>query len=211
MLGGRAHVEASVFDTRWNNRQRDAVMFACLAGFQKGQAASDGFELSGNAMVGERATIGLEVSYIDARYTHSVESDGVLIVHAGDSVHGGRLPWSLSAFFDYDLPPILGMSLTIHAEDHYHGGDPRRRLESNPDSPFYQQFATSDSSTNILNLRANARVGRADISIFMNNALDSSPVLNRQNYVGGCCSEDLVQSAYTLTPRTVGISATWQF
>ena len=211
LLEGRAHVEASVFDSRWSNRQRDAFMFACLAGFQKGPAASDGFELSGHALVGERATIGLEVSYIDARYTHSVQSNGVVIVRAGDAVHGARLPWSLSAFFDYELPPVFGINLVFHAEDHFQGGNPRRRLESNPDSPFYQAFATSYMRTNILNLRADARVGRANIALFVNNALDSHPVLNRSNFFGGCCVEDAVQTAYTLTPRTLGFSATWRF
>lgn len=211
LFGGRAHVEASVFDTRWNNRQSDAVMFACLSAFQKGRAASDGFELTGHALVGDRTRVGLEVSYIDARYTQSVVSDGVVIVREGDAVHGARLPWSLSAFVDYDLPPVFGMSISLHAEDHFHGGDTRPRLESNPDSPFYQAFTTANTSTNILNLRADVQVGRSDIALFVNNALNSSPILNRSNFFGGCCNDDAVQTAYTLTPRTVGLSATWQF
>ncbi len=202
IFSGRAHVEASVFDSRWGNRQHDPVAFACLASFQKGQAESTGFELSGQTLVGERTTIGLGISYIDARYTQSVESDGVVIVHAGDAVHNGRLPWSLSAFFDHEFPPILDTSVTLHVEDHYHGGKSRHRLEDNPDSPFYQAFGNADSSTNILNLRAGVKVGPADIALFVNNALDSSPVLNRF---------PLFQTAYTLTPRTVGVSATWRF
>ena len=202
IFGGRAHVEASVFDARWGNRQRDPIAFACLTSWQKGQAQSDGFELSGQALVGERTTIGLAVSYIDARYTQSVELDGVVIVHAGDAVHNGRLPWSLSGFFDYEFPPILGTSVAIHAEDHYHGGKSRNRLENNPDSPFYRAFGNADSTTNILNLRASAQVGPADIAVFVNNALDSSPVLSQFPVFG---------TGYTLTPRTVGVSATLRF
>jgi iron complex outermembrane receptor protein len=202
IFSGRAHVEASVFDSRWGNRQHDPVASACLTSWQKGQAESDGFELSGQALVGERTTIGLAVSYIDARYTQSVELDGVVIVHAGDAVHDGRLPWSLSGYFDYEFPPVLGTSVTIHAEDHYHGGNSRNRLEDNPDSPFYRAFGNADSTTNILNLRANVKVGPADIAVFVNNALDSTPVLNGFPGFG---------TAYTLTPRTVGVSANWRF
>jgi len=202
IFGGRAHVEASVFDARWGNRQHDPIAFACLTSWQKGQAESDGFELSGQALVGARTTIGLAVSYIDARYTQSVELDGVVIVHAGDAVHNGRLPWTLSGFFDYEFPPILGTSVALHAEDHYHGGKSRNRLENNPDSPFYRAFGNADSTTNILNLRANAQVGPANIAVFVNNALDSSPVVNGFPTFG---------TAYTLTPRTVGISANWRF
>lgn len=211
LLEGRAHVEASVFESRWGNRQQDAVLLACLAGFQKGQAVSDGFELSGQALLGERTTVGVEISYIDARYTHDVVANGVVIVRAGDAVHGARLPWSVSAYLDYELPPILGTGIALHAENHFHGGDTRRRLESNPDSPFYQVFATETTSTNILNLRATAKLQRADMALFVNNALNSHPVLNRSNIFGGCCSEDAIHTAYTLTPRTVGVSATWQF
>jgi outer membrane receptor protein involved in Fe transport len=202
LFEGNAHMEASVFDSRWGNRQHDPVAFACLTSFQKGQAESSGFELSGHALVAERTMVGFEVSYIDARYTHSVESDGLVIVRAGDAVHNGRLPWSISAFFDHEFPPIIDTSVTLHVEDHYHGGKSRNRLEDNPDSPFYRAFGNADSTTNILNLRANVKVGPADIAVFVNNALDSSPVLNQFPVFG---------TAYTLTPRTVGISANWRF
>lgn len=208
IFDGRAHLEASVFDSRWGNRQQDPVAAACLTSFQKGRAQSDGFELSGQALVGERTTIGLGISYIDARYTQSVESDGVVIVRAGDAVHNGRLPWSLSAFFDHEFPPIFDTSVTLHVEDHYHGGKSRRRLEDNPDSPFYQAFGNADSTTNILNLRAEVKVGPADIAVFVNNAFDSSPVLNQ---FPPCCGSEFPQTAYTLTPRTVGVSTTWKF
>ena len=202
IFSGRAHVEASIFDSRWGNRQHDPVAFACVTSFQKGQAESDGFELSGQALVGERTTIGLGISYIDARYTQSVESDGVVIVRAGDAVHNGRLPWDLSAFFDHEFPPIFDTSVTLHVQDHYHGGKSRHRLEDNPDSPFYQAFGNADSKTNILDLRVGVKAGPADIAVFVNNALDSSPVLNR--FPG-------FHTAYTLTPRTIGVSATWLF
>jgi outer membrane receptor protein involved in Fe transport len=202
LFEGNAHMEASVFDSRWGNRQHDPVAFACLTSFQKGQAESSGFELSGQALVAERTTVGFEVSYIDARYTHSVELDGVVIVRAGDAVHNGRLPWSLSAFFDHEFPQLLGTGVTLHVEDHYHGGKSRDRLENNPDSPFYRAFGNADSTTNVVNLRANVKVGPADIAVFVKNALDSSPVLSPFPIFG---------TAYTLTPRTVGISANWRF
>jgi outer membrane receptor protein involved in Fe transport len=211
LFGGRAHVEASLFDSRWNNRQSDAILFTCLTAFQKGRVASDGFELSAQALVGQRATIGVEVSYIDARYTDSVVSDGVVIVREGDAVQGGRLPWGIFAFVDYELPAVLGVSVTIRAEDHFRGGHRRPRPEDNPDSPFFETFAAPSPSTNLLNLRANAKRGGADVAVFINNLLDSHPILNRSNYTGGCCIDDAIQSAYTLTPRTVGVSAAWKF
>ena len=202
ILDGRAHVEVSVFDARWGNRQREPVAFACLTSWQKGRAESSGFELSGQALVGERTTIGLAMSYIDARYTQSVEAGGVVIVHAGDAVHNGRLPWSLSAFLDHEFPPIFDTGIALHIEDHYHGGNSRKRLEENPDSPFYGAFGNADSTTNILNARVNMKIGPAEVGVFVNNALNSSPLLNEFPFF---------DTAYTLTPRTVGIYANWHF
>lgn len=211
LFGGRAHVEASLFDSRWNNKQSEAVLFTCLTTFQKGRAASDGFELSGQALVGERVTIGLEISYIDAHYTRSVVADGVVIIRDGDAVQSARLPWSVFAFVDYELPAVFGASLTIHAEDHFRGGNMRHRPESNPDSPLFGAFAAPNPPTNFLNLRVNAKRGGADVALFINNALDSHPILSHINLSGGCCIDGGIQLAYTLTPRTVGVSASWQF
>lgn len=211
LFGGRAHVEASVFDSRWNNRQSDAILFTCLTAFQKGRVASDGFDLSAQLLVGDRATVGVEASYIDARYIERVVLDGTVIVRDGDAVQGGRLPWSVLAFVSYEWPAAFGTRLAIRLEDAYRGGHRRPRPEDNPDSPFFGIFADPSPSTNLLNLRVDARRGGADVAVFINNVLDSHPILNRSNFFGGCCVDGTIQSAYTLTPRTVGVSASWKF
>ena len=45
--------------------------------------------------------------------------------------------------------------------------------------------------------------------LFVNNALDAHPVLNNTPSCG-CLRENPIYEAYTFTPRTFGISATWQ-
>jgi hypothetical protein len=210
LFGGRAHLETAVFQMRWNNDQENAVEIGCLFGFQRGKAVSNGFEFSVQGHFTDRVSAGVAVSYTDAHYTQAVESDGVVIVHKGDAVQGARLPWNVTAFIGYEFPVTNGVTVDVRAEDYFHGGDPGRSLEDNPDSPFFAPGNFSDPSTNLLNLHVNARWARMNLGLYVNNALDSRPILNRI-FSFGCCNVDGVDAAYTFTPRTVGVSATWRF
>ncbi len=210
LFGGRAHLEASVFHMRWNNEQRDVVAQECLFGFQRGKAASNGFEMSAQARITERVSFRVDMSYIDARYTQAVESDGVVIVHEGDAVQGARLPWKVTASIGYEFPATRGVTVEVRAEDYFRGGNPGPTLAESPASPFYDPDTGPWPSTNLLNLHANVRWRNLDLRFFVNNALDSRPILNR-TAGNGCCTADTVYEAYTFTPRTVGVSATWRF
>ena len=197
LFGGRAHFEAGVFHMRWSNDQQNAVETGCLFGFQRGKAVSNGFELSAQAQLTDRVAAGFSMSYTEAHYTDPVESDGVVIVREGDAVQGARLPWNVTAYVGYEFPKTGDVVVDVRAEEYFRGGDPGRSLEDNPDSPFFvpDNFLT-DPATNLLNLRLNVRWTSVNLGLFVNNALDSQPVLNRI-YSFGCCNADGVDAAYT--------------
>jgi outer membrane receptor protein involved in Fe transport len=207
IFGGMARLEAGIFHMDWSNDQQNVVEMGCLFGFQRGKAVSNGFELSVQAQPTDRVSTGFSMSYTDAHYTQSVESDGVLIVRDGDAVQGARLPWIVTAYIGYEFPLTSGATVEVRAEDYFHGGDPGRFLEDNPSSPFFVPDNFTDPSTNLLNLHVNVRWASANLRLYVNNALDSQPTLNR-TYSFGCCNVDGIDAAYTLTPRTIGVSAT---
>jgi outer membrane receptor protein involved in Fe transport len=209
LFGGSVRFDGGIFHMDWSNNQQNAVEMGCLYGFQRGKAVSNGFELSVQAQLTDRLSTGFSMSYTDAHYTHEVESDGVVIVRDGDAVQGARLPWNVTAFIDYEFPMTNGVTVDIRAENYFHGGDPGRSLEDNPSSPFFVPDNFTDPSTNLLNLQVNLRLVSANLRLYVNNALDSEPILNR-TFSFGCCSVDGVDAAYTLTPRTIGVSATWR-
>lgn len=209
LFGGRAHLEAGVFHMRWNNDQQNAVEIGCLFGFQRGKAVSNGFELSVNGQLTDRINAGVAMSYTDAHYAQAVESDDAAIVHDGDAVQGARLPWDVSAYIGYEFPMTSGVTIEIRVEDYFNGGNPGPSLKDNPASPFYVAGNFPEPSTNLLNLRVNVRWTDMDLGLFVNNVLDARPILNRISSFG-CCDVDGVSTAYTLTPRTVGVSATWR-
>ena len=151
----------------------------------------------------------LALTYIDAHYTQPLELDGAVIVREGDAVHGARPPLNVTMSVDYELPLSDGVTVNLRAEDIYRGGKGPTSLADRPASPFYAPGNTSYRSTNLLNLRATLRRPGLEFALFVNNALDAHPVLNNTPSCG-CLRENPIYEAYTFTPRTFGISATWQ-
>lgn len=209
LFEGRARFEAAVFQMRWSNDQQNAIETGCLFGFQRGKAVSNGVEFAAQAQLTDRVSAGFSVSYTESHYTHAVESEGVVIVRDGDAVQGARLPWNVTAYIGYEFPLTSDLVIDVRAEDYFLGGDPGRSLEDNPDSPFFAPDNFTDPSTNLLNLHLNMRWASVNLGLYVNNALNSQPVLNR-TYSFGCCNADGVDAAYTMTPRTIGVLATWR-
>jgi outer membrane receptor protein involved in Fe transport len=116
----------------------------------------------------------------------------------------------VTASIEYEFPVMGGVTADVRAEDIFRGGNPGPSVEDNPASPFHDPGSQPDPSTNLLNLRANVRWETLDLSLFVNNALDSRPILNSIPGIG-CCRLNAIYEAYTLTPRTVGVSTTWRF
>ncbi len=230
LFGGRAHVDTAVFEARWNNGP--GVTTNCLVTHIPGTAVSKGFELKAMAPLG-RLEARLEVSYIDAHYTETVSVNGRVIVNDGDALGTPPLvtsPWNVLTSLEQTLSLGGGMNATIRAEDAFHSRNPGPFYTGIPQPPtfvpnFYAPDLGSDPSTNLLNLRATIHVRAAnplaalcrcatdkqeslDVSIFLNNALDSQPTLLKRNK--GVDVSTLFY-ATTFRPRTLGLAGTWRF
>jgi outer membrane receptor protein involved in Fe transport len=208
-LEGRAHLDASVFHVRWRNGQEDPVAYACAYASVRGKAVSNGLELTGRARLTDRMNLDLALTYTDAHYTQPVELDGAIIVRDGDAVHGARPPLNVTMSVDYELPLTDSVTVNLRAEDIYRGGKGPTSLSDSPASPFYVAGNTQYRSTNLLNLRATFRWSGMEIGLYMNNALDTHPIVNNTPSCG-CSRENPIYEAYTFAPRTVGISTTWR-
>jgi len=209
LLDGRARLNASVFHVRWSNDQEDPVAYACAYATLRGEAVSNGLELTGGLRLTDQANLDFALTYTDAHYTRPLELDGAQIVHDGDAVHGARPPLNVTMSIDYELPVTDRISVNLRAEDVYRGGKGATSLADRPTSPFYAPDNTQDASTNLLNLRASFRWSSVEVALYVNNVLDAHPILNIAPSCG-CPRENPIYEAYTFAPRTVGISATWR-
>jgi len=229
-LDGRARLDGAVFEAHWNNGQ--ALTTNCLVTHIPGSAVSKGFDLKTQSPLG-KFLANLEVSYIDARYTETISDNGRVIVNDGDALGTPPLvasPWNLLASLERTLTLRDSTSATIRIEDAFHSrnsgpfytGIPQ---PSNFKPNFYAPELHSDPAINLVNVRATVNFRGPspmpdlchcavheqqglEVSIFLNNALDSQPVLLKRNK-----GADLSNLYYATTfrPRTLGLAGTWRF
>lgn len=222
---------AAVFDAHWSNGP--ALATNCLVTHIPGSAVSRGFDLKGQGSVG--SFLGrLEVSYVDAHYTQNSIDAGRVISRDGDALGTPPLvaaPWNLLASLEDSLALGDAASVTLRAEDAFHSRNPGPFYTQIPQpegvpNNLYAPELGSDPAVNLLNLRvtldltspspvprlchcaAAERAGLA-FSVFLNNALDSQPVLLKRNK--GADNVSNLFYATTFRPRTVGVAGTWRF
>jgi len=214
LLGGRVQLDTSLFHVSWSNPQlllaTDHANTPCAYTDNAGHATSKGFDLALQALLTDRARIGLSVAYTDAHYTQTVSVGSTVIVGKGDAL--GALPivpspWNATASVEYDFALTSGITVNARAEDVFHSRNPGPFTSEDPASLLYAPDRRPDPSTNILNLRANWGWPSFDLALFVNNALDSQPTVLRRNR---CCFDTLFYAA-TFRPRTIGVTANWRF
>lgn len=202
LLDGRVHLDASVFHIRWNNGQ--ALSSGSTPGGEvsavPGTVVSDGFDLAVQAFVTEHTKMALGIAYNNAHITETVTRGGIPWVRKGERLTGS--PWNLTASIEREAPLRSGATASVRVEDIYHSHNPGPLFGEDPASPFHN-WAPPVLSTNVLNLRAGVKWSRLDVVAFVTNALDAQPTLQRQ--------DTPTPSAVTLTPRSLGLSATWRY
>lgn len=213
LFGGRASVAASVFHMTWRHMQTDLNepdpdCFTYITNV--GSAASDGFDLASEAVLGDAWHLGLAVAYTHARYTETILNGDGIRARDGDSLGSIPVvpsPWNVTAYSEYGFPVGDGCRGLLAAEDIFHSSNSGPFYSLDPASPNYDPGKRPDPSSNLLNVHAELRWPSVELRFFVNNALDSQPTLLRRNvYVGST-----LFVATTFRPRTVGTSFSWSY
>jgi outer membrane receptor protein involved in Fe transport len=212
LFGSRLQLNASIFDIRWPGIQ-EYVHDACGNGFTAnlGEARSTGFDLDMEAMVTERLRVTLALGTLYARYIRSVSAaNGELIVDKGTVVGGVPsvpAPWSGTLSARYEWPLLHDVKGYVRMEDIVHSHNPGPFSEQDAKNINYDPGLRADPATDLLHLQLGVIWGTSDIEVFVDNALDSQPELQRDPDAPGSA----LVYAYTFRPRTVGVRAGWRF
>jgi len=150
----------------------------------------------------------MAIGYTDARYTRTITHDGIVIVRQGQAVNPGFdfvsvSPWNLTASVDYLVELGHDATANFRAEDAFRSRNPGPFVQQDPQSPYYAPGYTPDPATNLLNLRASVHWQRYDAALFVNNALNALPTIQRLAPAG--------PTAATFRPRTVGLAVSSRF
>ncbi len=208
----RLHLDTSVFDIRWNGIQ-ERFMDACGNSFttNAGVVRSTGFDLDADAQITERFQMAAALGYLDVRYTRTLRiASGQIIVDRGTVVGGVPsvpAPWSGTVSARYDWPFAGATTAYVRAEEIVHSHNPGPFTEHEPNSLSYDPRLSADPASYLLNLQLGVTRPGVNLRLFANNVTNARPMLQRYADAPGSA----LVYAYTLRPRTVGLTGNWTF
>jgi iron complex outermembrane receptor protein len=200
---GRFAIDASAYHVDWDDLQTTTILPGCGVNttLNLGSAKIDGVDLALSAQVLRGLTVGVAASYMDARYTSELLGPNDSIVRRrGEPLDVA--PWSfhLSSEYAFRLGP----------RDFYVRADHTRTTHDNTpvdtNSPLIDPAIPRPPATSVLDLRAGARFGDLDVSLFAGNVLNASPYLS----LGHDTPDSVNFRTTTYRPRTIGITATFR-
>jgi iron complex outermembrane receptor protein len=211
LFGARLKVESSVFYIAWRDIQTSVPLSNCGLGYtvNAGSASSDGFDVGLQVATSEHVKLALTAAYADADYAQTVTLNNLVLVGRGDAIGALPLvtaPWNITTSAAYEIA-AAGARVTLSAQDVFHSRNPGPFASDNPMAVTYAPSRRANPSTSVLNLRGMAVWSEFELSLFINNALNSRPTLQVRNHV----STDTLLYATTFRPRTIGLAAKWQF
>jgi outer membrane receptor protein involved in Fe transport len=191
-FNGRMQLATSAFYIDWSNISQNVGVPACAGSFTSnmGKATSKGFDFQAAALVRNDFKLGLSLSYTDAR--------DALAVDKGQQINPYTSPWVIVPTAEYDFPLGDAYKAYLRMDDNYHSKNPGPYQIGNPlfvPNPSYNQF----------NVHLGAIRDRLDVSVYALNAWNSHPLLYDTAYNPGG------GSAYTIRPRTIGITSSYRW
>ncbi len=187
LMGGAVHFEGSAYIIKWDNVQSNVSVPICGYAFTDNFASAEvkGFEM----VVGLEPVEGLNLN-ANIGYQHTSFGD------TDSAITQSGPPWKIALSADYAREVAQGVEGYGRVDYTY------------TDKPV---GATSDplllealEDSELVNLRIGARFEGLDVSLFAQNLLDASPLINpsRSRYIW---------QASTFRPRTIGITAAFRY
>jgi outer membrane receptor protein involved in Fe transport len=206
-LNSAVTISASVFDVDWSDRQQLRTLLPCGSVFidNLGDARSRGFDmlLSLNPIEGLRLDLGVgyqDTTFQDTIYAAVATNPPPVVSRKGDKL---ATPWVGNFAADYETQIGAG-DLTGYGHVQYDYKSDWRG--SNPGNQGFNPNTAFVDEQDFLSARVGVRKGPMDVSLFVNNLLDSQDVVGRLNFAP---SERLLIQTYR--PRTWGLTANYRF
>lgn len=211
-LAHRLEISGSVYDIQWKGIQ-EGVNDACGNTYtaNAGSAVSAGFDLKAEALLSDRLSMAMALGYIDVQYTRTLIAPGDILITDRGAVVGGvpsvPAPWTgtLSLRYEWRLAPSATGYIRVDDTIHSHNPGPFTELDHR--YTYYDPRYTADPATDLLNPQVGVKWTALDVKLFVTNALNQHPDLQLYADAPG----STLVYAYTLQPRTLGLTANWKF
>ena len=211
-LDGRLRVAGSVFEIDWNRVQ---TTFTLDCGFNyvanAGAAKSSGFDVAVNVFPLHALSLNVSLGYDNVHYTQTILNSAGEVLADRDAVVGGvpavPSPWIGAASLRYEWPMTHQITGCARIDEVVHSHNPGPFTELDPRAIGYDPRIVADPATSVLNLKLCLIWSKLNLRLFVDNALDTHPLLQSSADAPG----SLPIYAHTLTPRTWGLAGAWRF
>ncbi|KUR74582.1 TonB-dependent receptor [Novosphingobium sp. Fuku2-ISO-50] len=195
-------IAASAYHVNWSNIQQLIYVSNCGQQFvdNLGKAKSNGFDAQITIRPFDGFTLEGAIGYTSATFTQTIP----YLVQKGD--HIDTQPWSGTVGATYERALSSAAQSYARVDYTYHSRSSTTPLLDTANGG-YDAAAVPAPQTQLVNLRAGVRFGRADVSAFVNNLFNSRPLLTRYSEVLG----NSVHRDFTFRPMTAGLTATYRY
>jgi outer membrane receptor protein involved in Fe transport len=197
----RLQIAASVYSIKWKGIQQGVTLPSCAIQFTDnlGNARSRGFDLQVTARPVTGLSLDVAVGYTKAEYTSTTQfAANRIIVSKGNSL--GSEPWTVAVGAQYDFSNLYlrgDYLYTARRTGVVPSEDPRNR--------GYDPENRPPDAVTLVNLRAGAFIGDANVSLFVDNLFDKAPLRSR-----GHSGDTFLFTESTVRPRTMGLTVSFR-
>ncbi len=201
----KLQIAASIYEVKWTDIQQTVFLPSCAITFtgNLGKARSRGFDVEATIKPVPALSIDASVGYTQAKYTTTTAFGDAIVVNEGDAIEGP--PWTFAVGAQYDLS-LGGRPYYLRGDYEYQSRLKRPTPVRDPVTESYDPELVAPSARHFVSLRAGVVLGGANVSLFVDNLLDSAPLLDR----GHQDSDTLLFTQTTVRPRTVGLTVSFR-
>jgi iron complex outermembrane recepter protein len=205
-LNGRLQVNSSLYYIRWSDIQQSVSVPSCAFSFVSnlGSAISKGGDVDAQFRVTSGLTLGVSAAYTDAYYSKSFTAGKSSVVRAGDALPS--TPWTVSTTGEYRFNIVAHDSfvrLTYTFDSHL----TRRLPTEDAANQSYNRYVISSEPVRYTTARVGTNFASCELSLYADNLFNEAPLLDRRS---GATGVTLFNDT-TLTPRTIGVRATFRY
>jgi outer membrane receptor protein involved in Fe transport len=211
-------IDANAYVIKWKDVQTNIAVPVCGYSFTDnlGSATSKGVDVALQLRPAEHLIIGINGSYNKATFDQTISPGAHLspptppLYVEGETLPFAGAPWNASVSLDYQRK-IHAYEAYLHM-DYSYTGIPGRTGVQQPGTSSYQPLVPLDPAIHQVNLRVGTYLGAVDLSLFVNNLFDTTPLLGMSqprdpNGIGTAS----IWTASTLRPRTIGVTMSARF
>jgi outer membrane receptor protein involved in Fe transport len=202
-------IDFSAFYIQWDDIQQTVALPTCGFFFvdNLGAATSRGFDVQAQFEASNQLLLMASLGYTDAYYNDTIFGGPAAI--AGLVFEDDNLPvspWNLVLAAQYDLN-VFGAPGFMRG-DYQLQSKISGTTQLNPASGGYDPTIPGRPDLHTLNLRAGVTIAdRVNLSVFVNNVLDASPLISR----GNSARQSGLYTDTTFRPRTLGLTIGYNY